>query len=179
MEKSTSYSQAKNFALAAHAGVFYEPEHIPYSTHLLKVAQYTFKAFKNDFDIHFATSVAWLHDVVEDTAFTPKEINAQFGTRICDAVLSLTKDKTLCKPYQMADSLSRIKQQPCEAAIVKMADRIANLSNPQKSWTIERRNYYVHEAGIILNTLSYANKAMAKMLEKSIANYEKTLVICK
>ena len=45
---------------------------------------------------------------------------------IGDGILALSKDKTLDKPLQFADNLRRIRQQPQEVWIVKLADRVTN-----------------------------------------------------
>lgn len=171
MKQLFPYRSAQHFALRAHSGVFYEPEHIPYSIHLYKVAHITNMVYDGNYHLSFATGISWLHDVIEDTNYTPEDILVNFGSDVCNSVQALTKNKTLSKPDQMADSLLRIKKQPKETAIVKMADRIANLSNPQTLWTTERKQYYMHEACIILFALSYASKPTAVRLENEIEKY--------
>ena len=47
---------------------------------------------------------------------------------------------------QMADSLARIKQQPKEVWLVKLADRSANLGKPPHYWSAEKILAYRQEA---------------------------------
>lgn len=83
---------------------------------------------------------------LEDTDTTYPELVRTFGPAVADGVLALTKEDSVgtdLTPYQrkerrMADSLERIKAQPKEIWMVKMADRITNLQPPPKQWTPER-----------------------------------------
>jgi len=70
------------------------------------------------------------------------------------------------------DEIKRILMQPKEVALVKMADRVANLSNPQLCWTIEKKQYYLKEASFILDKLAFSGKKMAQQLENAMKNYE-------
>lgn len=169
--------KAKRLALIAHAGVFYQPENIPYSTHLYKVERILTEAHTpSAFELRFAITIGWLHDVVEDTLFRINDLENDFSSLICSGVLALTKNKTLCKADQMTDSLSRIILQPKEVAVVKMADRIANLTNTQAGWSNSRKWYYCQEAVLIHNTLSYADKSMSENLMNTIQWYRTTLL---
>jgi guanosine-3',5'-bis(diphosphate) 3'-pyrophosphohydrolase len=79
-------------------------------------------------DSHDLLAAAWLHDVVEDTNTTTKEIYEAFGNRIGDLVDALTDGpgKTRLemkqKPYRMLPKVEG-------GVIVKLADRIANVRN--------------------------------------------------
>ena len=81
-----------------------------------------------------AVVCALLHDTVEDTPTPLDEIAAKFGNDVAAGVSALTKNDKLPKPEQMADSLRRIREQPPEIAVVKLADRITNLSEPPHYW---------------------------------------------
>lgn len=163
---------AKKFALMAHAGTCYQPENIPYITHLYKVVNCLKSVNDGSFNLDFALTIGWLHDVVEDTQFSLNDLSNLFPKHICDGVSALTKNKQLNKADQMSNSIERIIKLPKEVALVKMADRVANLSNPQICWAIEKKQYYLKEASIIMNKLSFASKEMAKVLEQATKNYE-------
>jgi (p)ppGpp synthase/HD superfamily hydrolase len=98
-------SAAKELALKAHAGVYYQPENIPYTTHLHKVVNCLSSVFDGSFDLDFASTLGWLHDVVEDTSITIKDLQIWFPIIICEGVAALTKNKLLSKAEQMEDSL--------------------------------------------------------------------------
>lgn len=168
--------KAKRLALIAHAGVFYQPENIPYSTHLYKVERILTEALTpSAFELKFAIMIGWLHDVVEDTLFRINDLENDFSSLICSGVLALTKNKTLSKAEQMSDSLSRIVLLPKEVAVVKMADRVANLTNTQAGWSLDRKLYYLKEACLILETLSYADRNMANILANTITTYQESI----
>lgn len=57
-------------------------------------------------------------------------------------------------------------------ALVKMSDRIANRSNPQLCWIIEKKQYYFYEASLILDRLAFSGKKMAQQLEYEVKNYK-------
>jgi len=73
----------------------------------------------------------------------------------------------------MLNSLKRIKEQPQEVWIVKMADRVSNLGKPPHYWKAEKIKAYQEEAQIIFDYLHSANKSMAKRLQEKIEAYTK------
>lgn len=88
---------------------------VPYILHPARVAA--------DFSDEAEACAAWLHDVVEDTAYTIDDIRlAGFGEAICNAVKTLTHDKQI--PY--ADYVKRIAKDPIARA-VKLADLQDNM----------------------------------------------------
>lgn len=164
---------AKQFALKAHANQYYLPENVPYNTHLYRVTGIIQQIYtESAFDVEFALQLGWLHDVVEDTPIDLDAILKLFGDDVSNGVKALTKDKSLSKAKQMTDSLNRILQQPGEVAIVKMADRVANLTNNLVNWSFEKRLYYHKEATLIFNTLGHASQPMAYLLESTINYFE-------
>jgi guanosine-3',5'-bis(diphosphate) 3'-pyrophosphohydrolase len=114
----------------------------------------------------------YLHDVVEDTDTSIEDLRKLFAVDVCEGVMALTKDKRLTKAEQMQDSLRRIRQASNEIAIVKIADRIANLSNPQLCWSCDKQLYYFQESIYLHKMLAYANKKIADKLAVSIQAYE-------
>jgi (p)ppGpp synthase/HD superfamily hydrolase len=123
-------------------------------------------------DPDLAVQCALLHDVLEDTPATYAEVAARFGVAVADGVLALTKNKALpSKAEQMADSLTRIRQQPSEVWIVKLADRITNLQPPPAHWDAAKIADYQAESGTILDALGEADGWMAERLRGKIAGY--------
>lgn len=63
-----------------------------------------------------------------DTEATYEEVTSLFGKSVADGVNALTKNESLpAKHEQMMDSLTRIKMQPVEIWMVKLADRNCRL----------------------------------------------------
>ncbi|NOK57883.1 MAG: bifunctional (p)ppGpp synthetase/guanosine-3*,5*-bis(diphosphate) 3*-pyrophosphohydrolase [Chloroflexi bacterium AL-W] len=173
------YAKAWYFATIAHEGQTYggrtEGERINYLNHIGSVAMEVIHAIQQTpttLQADLAIQCALLHDVIEDTAFGYDDIVQQFGTAVADGVLALTKDKRLpSKTDQMLDSLRRIQEQPYEVWIVKMADRITNLSHPPYYWDGKKIVSYQEEAELILQELRDGNALIAARLRDKIMNY--------
>ena len=73
----------------------------------------------------------------------------------------------------MADSLARIKEQPREVWMVKLADRITNLQPSPKGWyKIDGKiEAYRNELEKILSELGDASEALAERLREKIGVY--------
>ncbi len=103
---------------------------------------------------------------------TYEELKSQFGQPVADGVLALTKDKNIEKKTQMSDSIRRIKLQPNEIWMVKMADRITNLQPPPFYWTIEKRKKYLDQAKLILDELKSGSDFLSDRLTAKILEYQ-------
>lgn len=165
-----SYIKAYRFAAEAHQGQCFPGTDLPYLVHLSFVSMeiMTCLDVEKKHNGDFAVQTALLHDVLEDTQVTYREIAQVFGNKIAEAVLALTKNTSLDKEAQMLDSLERIKSQPDEVWMVKMADRISNLGPPPKYWTKERISKYREEALQIHKALSTASDYLSlRLIEKT------------
>ena len=159
-------------------GGYEKGEQVEYINHIGSVVFEILKAinFSENFNADLAIHCAILHDSIEDTEFTYKEILDSFGEDIANGVLALTKNETLqSKQEGMLDSLGRIKQQPKEIWAVKIADRICNLYAPPFYWTNEKKKYYIEESIIIYNTLKEGNSYLADRLKHKIRSYNSFL----
>lgn len=167
------YVAALRFAAAKHNGVTVKGSDLPYLVHVVSVTAEVIAALPvtrvNDPDL--AVVCALLHDTVEDTKTTVEEIAAHFGAGVAAGVSALTKDKTKAGDA-MGDSLRRIREQPPEIAIVKLADRITNLAPPPAHWTREKCATYRAEAGTIADALGYASAALEARLRERMLEYQ-------
>jgi (p)ppGpp synthase/HD superfamily hydrolase len=169
-----SLIQAWRFAAEAHQGQRVPGTELPYLTHLGQVVMEVMGAVAVEplANADLPILCAVLHDVIEDTAVTYEQVQAQFGLAVADGVLALTKDETLpTKAAQMEDSLARIKQQPRELWLVKLGDRIANLGQPPQHWTAEKIAAYREEAVKIHQQLGEASPLLGDRLLSKIAAY--------
>ncbi len=70
---------------------------------------------------------ALLHDTVEDTPYTPADVEREFGTTVRELVGFLTEDKAIADWQERKDEhLARVRTNP-DACLIKAADVIANL----------------------------------------------------
>jgi (p)ppGpp synthase/HD superfamily hydrolase len=117
MSKSLS-EQAEEIARRAHAGQFRRDGLTPYIIHPAGVVAKVG-------DCETRRAVAWLHDVLEDTAETPASLAAAgMPSEVIDAVLCLTRQPEV----SYDDYLTGVCRNPVARA-VKVADMLHNLSD--------------------------------------------------
>ncbi|BBM84364.1 HD domain-containing protein [Candidatus Uabimicrobium amorphum] len=177
-----TYQKAWHFATFAHNEQTYggrkKGVRVPYINHIASVAMEVTWGLQcvPQSDHNLAIQCALLHDTIEDTQVTYKDILQTFGKRVADGVMALSKDETLgTKEQQMLDSLKRIQQQPPEVWMVKMADRITNLYYPPHYWDKDKILRYQKEAKVIYDHLHKSNELLAQRLEKKIEEYNRFL----
>jgi (p)ppGpp synthase/HD superfamily hydrolase len=168
------YVEAMRFAAAKHNGQKEPGNDLPYLVHLVSVAAEVIAALPTTklANPDLAVVCALLHDTVEDTPTPLEEVAAKFGADVAAGVSALTKNDKLPKPEQMPDSLRRIREQPPEIAVVKLADRITNLSEPPHYWTPEKRVKYREEAIVIADTLGSASATLDARIRARIERYK-------
>ena len=176
------YIKALKFVAKAHKDQKVPGSDMPYIVHLVLVSMEIMAvlSIEDGLDGDLAVQCALLHDVIEDTKVPYEEVKAEYGSAVADGVLALTKDdkvgsdienKQEHKKLMMADSLNRIKQQPKEIWMVKMADRITNLQPPPSHWDDEKVARYKQGAIVIYNELKDASPFLAERLKSKIDNY--------
>ena len=169
------YLAAWNYAARMHGAQKVPGTELPYLAHVGAVAMEVMRALVQGgpvADPNLAVQCALLHDVIEDTPASYADVAERFGIAVADGVLALTKDKTLpSKAEQMADSLARIRQQPAEVWMVKLADRITNLQPPPAHWDDAKIAAYRVEAQAILDALGEADGWLAARLREKIGEY--------
>lgn len=170
------YIRAWNFASTVHDGQLVPGTNIPYIHHIGLVAMEAMAAIAQSQTISSPDLLvisAVLHDTIEDTGTTFEVIKAEFGADIANGVMALSKNPDLpSKQEQMDDSIKRIKSQPQEIAMVKLADRITNLQPPPPHWNREKITQYKNEATTIYNELGAANVYLSSRLLLKIENYQ-------
>ena len=167
------YLKAFHFAARAHRWQLYPGTMIPYIMHLSFVSMEIMAAVGagETFDTDLALPCALLHDTLEDTRVRYEQIADQFGEDVAMGVLALTVNKRLPRDEQMPECLPRIRKQPREVWMVKLADRITNLQPPPRHWSRGRIRYYHQEAGVILDALQEASPFLADRLRLKIKDY--------
>ncbi len=167
------YINTLRFAASAHLGQHIPDTEIPYITHPVQVAQEVMAVIGPEGIAapDLAVQCALLHDVVEDCGVTVETLEAEFGRAVAAGVAALSKHEDLSREEAMRDSLARIRQEPREVWMVKLADRISNLMPPPSYWTKEKCAFYQKEARLILDTLGEASPLLAKRLGEKIEAY--------
>jgi (p)ppGpp synthase/HD superfamily hydrolase len=168
------YIKAFKFAAEAHKKQKVPGSDLPYIVHTNLVSMEIMAALtvEDDLDGNLAIQCALLHDVIEDAEIKYDSLKNEFGIKVADGVKALSKNDTIeSKKERMIDSLERIKKQPKEIWMVKMADRITNLQPPPSHWDQEKISRYKEEAKLIYDNLKDANKFLADRLKQKIEGY--------
>lgn len=172
-DKKSIY-KALFYATHAHnrAQPIYSPEKKSFTVHFTAVALNALNfSMQEDIDREFLMTVAILHDTIEDTDVTYQDLVENFGVKVAKAVLALSRDESVEFDKQIEHSVERIKSQPKEVAIVKMADRLFNIRERYSAWDNQRQNNYKMEAQFICNELGYACKNLKNELQNAIDLY--------
>jgi GTP diphosphokinase / guanosine-3',5'-bis(diphosphate) 3'-diphosphatase len=99
-------------------------------------------------------AAAILHDTVEDTETTPRELEDLFGNEIAGIVMEVTDNKKLPKAERKRLQIENAAHCSHSAKLVKLADKICNLRdmgmNPPTNWPLERKQEYFDWANEIV-----------------------------
>jgi (p)ppGpp synthase/HD superfamily hydrolase len=165
------YLAALHFSADRHHGQLVPGGERPYVTHVASVAMEVIAAIADVRDPDLAVQCALLHDTIEDTETTYAEVAAAFGNAVADGVQALSKSDAIPKAERMADSLRRIRLQPRDVWMVKLADRITNLQPAPPKWDAAKKLAYRDEAIAIVDALGDASPLLAARIRLKIAAY--------
>lgn len=154
MEQTTE-QKALEFATKAHEGQFRNDKKTPYIEHPKRVANLV-KLYKKSHRINELIAAALLHDTLEDTNTGIVELVENFGETIALIVIQLTNDEkkkeTLGKTKYLSAKLSDPRQVSSWALIIKLADRLDNISDLHLQ-SKEFRSRYTKETIEIINAI--------------------------
>ncbi|MFI0367179.1 HD domain-containing protein [Actinomadura sp. 1N219] len=125
----------------------------PYVEHLLEALEVLVSGPRvTDVDV---LSAALLHDVVEDTAATLADVEAEFGPVVTELVDWVTKPPSTgtgrqAKRAARAAYLRRLGEAPREAVLVKLADRASNVQTLDRMPPDFQRRYYAETVTYVI-----------------------------
>ncbi len=125
-------NRAAEFARKKHQGQVDDIGKDYFEVHVHKVAE-LISMVTNDPEV---IAAAYLHDTIEDTDVTWRELQIRFGQSIADLVKELTHEKHRFKGYIFPHLKSR------EAKMIKLADKLNNISR-MENWSQEKRERYL------------------------------------
>jgi guanosine-3',5'-bis(diphosphate) 3'-pyrophosphohydrolase len=145
----------------------------PYINHPIALANILSKRGIVDENVLCA---AILHDTIEDTKTTEKELTEEFGKKITSIVLEVTDDKNLEKSVRKQKQIEHAATISHEAKLVKLADKIANLTDildsPPSDRSMERKNEYFQWAKAVVNNLRGAHSGLEKDFDNLVMAQE-------
>ena len=141
----------------------------PYINHPIALANVLVKeGGVTDVDVLCA---ALLHDTVEDTATTHKEIRRRFGPRIARVVREVTDNKRLPKKERKRLQVKHAATISHDAQLVKLADKIVNLRDvakrPPVTWNLARRREYFDWAKQVVDGMRGAHPRLEAAFDEA------------
>ena len=141
----TIFDKAIVFATEKHSGKTRKKSALPYIIHPLEAA--VIAATMTDDEEVLAAAV--LHDTVEDTDATIKDIKKHFGARIASLVASETENKRKgidpknSWTIRKEETLQELKESDDPAVkIVWLSDKLANMRAVYRAWKTEGNNVW-------------------------------------
>ncbi|KAM9817679.1 guanosine-3',5'-bis(diphosphate) 3'-pyrophosphohydrolase MESH1 [Neosynchiropus ocellatus] len=159
--------EAVNFAAEKHRNQRRkDPEATPYINHPIGVTRIlSNEGGITDIEV---LQAALLHDTVEDTDTTPAELEAKFGPVVARIVQEVTDDKNLPKQERKRLQVEHAPHCSHQAKLVKLADKLYNLRDLNRStpvgWTAERVHEYFVWAWEVVKGLRGTNPALEEKL---------------
>lgn len=181
--KREIFYNALQFATKAHDGQWRKGSNSrqapPYVVHCIEVAQLmdTYGGVKDE----EALSIALLHDVVEDTAYTLEDISDAFGPRVARGVELLTlppeceghPDKKLAFQSAMLDESEDVVKW------IKLCDKTCNvrdLIRYQPQWRLENIRSYAIKSRVLCDkviTTSEVPQGILKLHQEVYEHFER------
>ena len=119
---------------------------------------------------------AILHDTIEDTDTTEEELTKEFGKKITSIVLEVTDDKSLEKSVRKQKQIEHAASISNEAKLVKLADKISNLTDiiktPPSDWSLERKKECFNWAKAVVDNLRGVHSALEKEFDSLVMTQE-------
>ncbi|HEA70785.1 hypothetical protein LCGC14_0749010 [marine sediment metagenome] len=168
MKDFSNYWNAISFAFIKYDGLKRKEKDIPYVIHPIRITMILHAAGFNEFDHEDLMIAALFHDLIEDTDIKLNEIENNYGKKVGQIVVELSKPEGT-KGRKKDEWLERFVKSSKEAKIIKLADRIDNLMDMKDVWSAEKQISYAEQARIILRSCGDANKQLARKL-KEITN---------
>lgn len=174
--------KALRFAEEAHAGQKRDGGE-PYIEHPKRVAEAVKGYLPGDMA---ALSVAYLHDVIEDTKATQDQLFDEFGGYICALVMMLTnpsrtKDNKTPRAYRKMIDRQHIGEAWLVAKVIKVLDRLDNLEDPNgyedPRWGIKYAQESLLLAAELRNDSRLKKRGLIeRLIEASLVLHDKSAV---
>jgi (p)ppGpp synthase/HD superfamily hydrolase len=138
-----------------------DSEGTPYINHPIDVANILAEAGVTDTDTLIA---GILHDTVEDTGTSAREIAYTFGENVAKVVLECSDDKSLSKIERKKLQIEHAKHISDSAKVVKLADKFSNCNdlmvNRPSNWSDREIKGYAYWAYAVCRQLGGANEKL-------------------
>lgn len=117
-------------------------------------------------------AAALLHDTVEDTDTTPRELEERFGRVIRSLVEEVTDDKSLPKEERKRLQIEHTPHLSGDAKAIKLADKTCNVRDvtraPPADWSPDRRRRYLDWAERVVEGCRDVNTELEELFDASV-----------
>jgi GTP diphosphokinase / guanosine-3',5'-bis(diphosphate) 3'-diphosphatase len=163
-EEKRKYDDAVLYASEKHKSQERD-DGTPYILHPIRVAR-TLRSTADCRDVDVLCA-AILHDTIEDSNASYDELAKRFGRRVARFVAELTMDKRLPKHCRTRIMLETARQKSSEYRLIKLADRLDNLSD-MNGWDKARRQTYCESTADLLKAHQGTHKGLETLIRKEL-----------
>lgn len=164
--------RADQFAEKAHAGQYRKGKpgapKVPYIEHPRAVMRILHDEADVTDDV--ALTAALLHDTMEDCGVSHQNLVAEFGHDVADLVQELTNPADYGPGGKAAWQSAHAKTMSARAAMVKTADKTANLRDLVASppdWPAERKRKYFEDARAVVQAMGKPHPALSELFSST------------
>jgi len=183
MKTTLKIEKAIKKATELHEGQFRKnTEKIPYISHPIEVTE-LLSSYTSDEEVIVA---GLLHDTIEDTEYSPKELEKEFGKKVYQIVIGVTEPKIDSNGQKLpwvkrkagyVNNLDKVIQ---ESLLVCAADKICNMQNQINDYELNGEEFLHKFNSTPQERYTYHQKVLDVLKSKLknskiIAEYEKYL----
>ena len=165
--------KATQFAALKHRNQQRKDGKTPYIIHPISVAMIL--AEIGGIDDPEILSAALLHDTIEDTNTSAKELDKEFGSTVRKIVEEVTDNKKLTFSKRKQLQIEKAPFLSKDATLVKIADKISNVSDviksPPPDWDQSRCDNYIDWAEAVIKNCQKVNENLEKHFFELLTNY--------
>ena len=135
----TLLDRAIVFAAMKHAGTNRKGTTIPYVTHVIEAMEIVSRMTEDE-EIRAA---AVLHDTLEDTKTTKKELEENFGKRVADLVKAESENKREGQPedktwrIRKEETIKHLRNASTEIRMIALGDKLSNVRAMHRDYTVK------------------------------------------
>ena len=154
-----------------------DPEGLPYVNHTIEVAMIL--AEQGDVTDVKLLMAALLHDTVEDTDTSFRELAESFGDEVRELVAEVTDDKSLPKQRRKELQVETAAQKSVRAKQLKIADKICNVrdlsGDSPANWDLTRKIQYLDWATAVVAGCRGVNSQLESAFDQEVRLARKRL----
>jgi guanosine-3',5'-bis(diphosphate) 3'-pyrophosphohydrolase len=142
----------------------------PYINHPIAVAYYLTR-YCDVLDVTVVIA-AILHDTLEDTDTTPREIEEKFGPEVLRLVQEVTDDKNLPTSVRRNLQEKTVDARSPGAKLIRLADKISNVTDlmkaPPPSWDEKTRIEYLDWTERVIGRIKGVNSCLEQLYDERL-----------